>query len=74
MSSLVLDYYVSIRHKKSMNFIYAFYHSVHLNLFSFGIHSITSISGSLSNVCEYVQALDVRFLGIGYLVIDDGIH
>ena len=26
MSFSVLDYYVSIRHKESMNFIYAFYH------------------------------------------------
>ena len=26
MSFSVLDYYVSIRHKKNMNFIYAFYH------------------------------------------------
>ena len=43
-------------------------------LFSFAIHSITSISGSLSNVCGYVLALAVRFLGIGYLVIDGGIH
>ena len=42
-------------------------------LFSVVIHSITSISGSLSNVCGYVLALAVRFLGIGYLVIDGGI-
>ena len=34
----------------------------------------TSISDSLSNVCGYVLALAVRFLGIGYLLIDDGIH
>ena len=26
MSFSVLDYYFSIRHKKTMNFIYAFYH------------------------------------------------
>ena len=42
--------------------------------FFFAIHSITSISGSLSNVCGYVLAFAVRFLGIGYLIIDDGIH
>ena len=48
--------------------------SVQHNFIFFAIHSITSISGSLSNVCGYVLALAVRFHGIGYLVIDDGIH
>ena len=48
--------------------------SVQHNFIFFAIHSIISISGSLSNVCVYVLALAVRFLGIGYLVIDDGIH
>ena len=56
--------------RKKMNFIYAFYHL----LICFAIHSITIISGSLSNVCGYVLALAVRFLDIGYLVIDDGIY
>ena len=81
MSFSVLDYYVSIRHKKNMNFIYAFYHLLicygkfgTIILFSFAIHSITSISGSFSNVCGYVLALALRFLGIGSFVIDDGIH
>ena len=36
------------------------------------IHS--GISGSLSNISEYVLAFAVRCLGIGYLVNDDGIH
>ena len=42
MSFSVLDYYVSIRHKESMNFIHAFYHllivtvnSVHHNFIFF---------------------------------------
>ena len=43
MSLSVLDYYVSVRHKKSVNFIYAFYHllicygkySVHHNFIFF---------------------------------------
>ena len=43
-------------------------------LYCFAIHSITSISGSLSNVCGYVLALVVRLLGISYLVVEDGIH
>ena len=73
MSFSVLDNYVSVRHKKSVNFIYAFYHLL-ICYGKFAIHSITSISGSLSNVCGYVSALALRFLGIGYLVIDDGIH
>ena len=40
----------------------------------FAIHSITSISGSLSNVCGYVLALVVRLLGISYLVVEDGMN
>ena len=43
-------------------------------LYCFAIHSITSISGSLSNVCWYVLALVVRLLGISYLVLEDEIH
>ena len=80
MSFSVLDYYVFIRHKKSMNFIYAFYHLLicliryTIILFSFALHSLISIPSSLSNVCGYVLEIAVRFLGIDYLVIDDGIH
>ena len=43
-------------------------------LYCFAIHSITSTSGSLSNVCGYVLALAVRLLGISYLLVEDGIH
>ena len=43
-------------------------------LYCFAIHSITSISGSLSNVFGYVLALVVRLLGISYLVVEDGMH
>ena len=43
-------------------------------LYCFAIHSIVSISGSLSNVCGYNLALVVRLLGISYLVVEDGIH
>ena len=74
MSFSVLDYYVSLRHEQSVNFIYhlLFFmvNSVHYNFYL----SITSMSGSLSNVCGYVLALFVRRLGIGYLVVEDGIH
>ena len=48
--------------------------SVHHNFILFAIHSITSISGSLSNVCGYVLALVVGLLGISYLVVEDGIY
>ena len=43
-------------------------------LYCFVIHSMTSTSGSLSNVCGYVLAFVVRLLGISYLVVEDGIH
>ena len=42
-------------------------------LYCFAIHSITSISGSLSNVCGYDLVLVVRLLCISYLVAEDGI-
>ena len=65
-----------------MNFLYVFYHLLiflwsircTIILYCFAVHSITSISGSLSNVCGYVLALVVRLLGISYLVVEDGIH
>ena len=47
---------------------------VHHNFYCFAIISITSISGSLSNVCGYVLMLVVRLLGTSYLVAEDGIH
>ena len=64
-----------------MNFIYVFYHLLiflwsirgTIILYCFATNSITSISGSLNNVCGYVLALVVR-LGISYLVVEDGIH
>ena len=82
MSFSVFDYCVSVRHEKGVNFMYAFYHlpifmvnSVHhIMFYCFANHSIRSISGSISNVCGYVLALIVRLLGIGYLVVEDGIH
>ena len=65
-----------------MNFIYLFYHLLiflwsiqcTIILYCFTIHSITSISGSLSKVCGYVLALVVRLLSNSYLVVEDGIH
>ena len=48
--------------------------SVHHNLYCFAIHSITSISDSLSIVRGCVLALVVRLLGISYLVVEGGIH
>ena len=69
-----------------MNFIYVFYHLlifivnlVHHNFILFryfAIDSITSISGSLSNVYGYgyVLLLVVTLLGISYLVVEDGIQ
>ena len=48
--------------------------SVHHNFIFFRYSFYKSISGSISNDCGYVLALAVRFRGIGYLVIDDGIH
>ena len=69
-----------------MNFIYMFYHLLFffffflwsirctLILYCFAIHSITSISVSLSNACGFVLALVVRLLGISYLVVEDGMH
>ena len=77
----MLNYYVSVRHEKSVNFIYVFYHLLifwsircTIILYCFAIHSITSISGRLSNICGYDLALVVRFLGISYLVVEDGIQ
>ena len=64
-----------------MNVIYAFYHLLFswsirctIILYCFVIHSITSISGSISNVCGYVLVLVVRLFGISYLVVEGGIH
>ena len=65
-----------------MNFIYVFAQfaiflwSIRCTLIlsCFAIHSLTSIFGSLSNVCGFVLALVVRLLGISYLVVEDGRH
>ena len=81
MSFSVLNHYISLRHEQSV-YLYTpfiicyFLRSVWCTiiLFCFASHSITSISGSLSNVCGYVLALVVKLLGIGYLVVEDVIH
>ena len=48
--------------------------SVHHNFIFFRYSFYDKHIRQPSNVCGYVLALTVRFLGIGYLAIDDGIH
>ena len=44
--------------------------SVHHKFHFFAIYSKTNISDSLSNVCGYVLALDVRPLDFGYFAVE----
>ena len=48
--------------------------SVHHKVQLFAIYFITSVSGSLYNVCRYVLALVVRPRDFGYLTDEAGIQ